>query len=73
ATLLGGVLTTSGSSVLGRHGLALATGVTLYVAASNLIPEFQARRGWAPATAFFGGVAAFLLTEGLLGMLSGAS
>jgi ZIP family zinc transporter/zinc and cadmium transporter len=73
ATLLGGVLTTSGSSLLGRHGLALATGVTLYVAASNLIPVFQGRRGWPPAVAFFGGVAAFLVTEGLLGMLPGAS
>jgi len=71
ATLLGGVLT-SGGTMLGNHGLALATGVTLYVAASNLIPVFQGRRGAASAVAFFGGVAAFLVTEIALGALPGA-
>jgi hypothetical protein len=53
--------------------LAIATGVTLYVAASNLIPVFQGRRGAAPAVAFFGGVAAFVLTDMLLGKLPGLS
>ena len=32
---------------LAEHGLAISAGVTLYVAASNLVPEFQAKRGWA--------------------------
>src|SRR3989475_9385098 len=27
-----------------QHGLALSAGVTIYVAASNLVPEFQGKR-----------------------------
>ena len=50
------------------HGLALSAGVTLYVAASNLVPEFQAKRGWLTALAFFGGGVGFFLTEQLLGL-----
>ncbi|HEX5632737.1 MAG TPA: ZIP family metal transporter [Gemmatimonadales bacterium] len=70
ATLLGGVLT-GVATPLATHGLALAAGVTIYVAASNLIPEFQGKRSWRMATAFFGGVAAFLLSGMLLGALPG--
>ena len=40
--------------------------MTLYVAGSNLIPEFQSKRGWAPPLAFFGGVLAFLASNWLL-------
>jgi zinc transporter ZupT len=65
ATLLGVVLTES-VTPLARHGLALSAGVTLYVAASNLVPEFQQRRRGLPAAAFFGGVATFGLSEWLL-------
>ena len=66
ATVLGVVLTEE-VGPLARHGLALSAGVTLYVAASNLVPEFQAKRGWLSALAFFGGALGFLLTERLLG------
>ena len=66
ATVLG-VLLTEQVAPLARHGLALSAGVTLYVAASNLVPEFQAKRGWLSALAFFGGSVGFLLTERLLG------
>jgi zinc transporter ZupT len=65
ATLLGFLLTEQVAS-LSRYGLALSAGVTLYVAASNLVPEFQARRGWPTALAFFGGATGFFLTERLL-------
>jgi ZIP family zinc transporter/zinc and cadmium transporter len=65
ATMLG-VLLTEQVRPLAEHGLALAAGVTLYVAASNLVPEFQAKRGWTTAVAFFGGAAAFLVAERLL-------
>lgn len=65
ATVLG-VLLTEHLSPLARHGLALSAGVTLYVAASNLVPEFQAKRGWLTALAFFGGAVGFFLTEHLL-------
>lgn len=66
ATVLG-VLLTEQVGPLARHGLALSAGVTLYVAASNLVPEFQAKRGWLTALAFFGGALGFVLTERLLG------
>ena len=59
ATVLG-VLLTEQVAPLARHGLALSAGVTLYVAASNLVPEFQAKRGWLTAAAFFGGRAGVL-------------
>ncbi len=65
ATVLG-VLVTEYVEPLARHGLALSAGVTLYVAASNLVPEFQAKRGWLTALAFFGGAVGFYLTEQLL-------
>jgi zinc transporter ZupT len=65
ATLLG-VLLTEQVQPLARHGLALSAGVTLYVAASNLVPEFQAKRGWLSAVAFLGGVMGFFVTELLL-------
>lgn len=67
ATLLG-VLLTEYASPLERHGLALSAGVTLYVAASNLVPEFQSKRGWVTALAFFGGAAAFFVTQALIQM-----
>jgi ZIP family zinc transporter/zinc and cadmium transporter len=65
ATVLG-VLLTDWAAPLAERGLALAAGVTLYVAASDLVPEFQAKRGWATALPFFGGAAAFFLTHALL-------
>jgi len=65
ATVLG-VLLTEQVAPLARHGLALSAGVTLYVAASNLVPNFQARRGWLTAIAFFGGAAGFFAAERLL-------
>ena len=58
-----GVQVTEVSAPLVAHGLAISAGVTLYVAASNLVPEFQARRGWGMPVAFFGGTAAFVLTR----------
>lgn len=65
ATVLGVVLTEL-VEPLARSGLAIAAGVTLYVAASNLVPEIQSRRGSAAAIAFFGGAAGFFVTHALL-------
>ncbi len=65
ATILG-VAITEVAAPLVRHGLAISAGVTLYVAASNLVPEFQAKRGWYTPLAFFGGAAIFLVTQQLL-------
>ncbi len=71
ATLLGlatvaGALATSGLGLLSRHGLAISAGVTLYVAASNLVPEFQAKPGWRLPVAFFGGCGLYVATHGVL-------
>jgi ZIP family zinc transporter/zinc and cadmium transporter len=62
ATVLG-VALTEYVAPLARHGLALSAGVTLYVAASNLVPEFQAKRGGLTSAAFFGGALGFFLAE----------
>lgn len=63
AATVAGVLMTSAVDALAEHGLALSGGVTLYVAASNLVPEFQAKPGWRLPTAFFAGCALYLLAQ----------
>jgi zinc and cadmium transporter len=65
ATLLGFLLTEQ-VKPLAQYGLAVSAGVTLYVAASNLVPQFQGTRGWLTALAFFGGGVGFFVTERLL-------
>ena len=67
---LAGVVFTDQIPFLVRHGLALSAGVTIYVAASNLVPEFQGKRGWTLPGMFFAGAAAFYLTKLLLDELS---
>ncbi|MEP6744074.1 MAG: ZIP family metal transporter [Gemmatimonadota bacterium] len=67
ATMVG-VLVTEHFQPLAKHGLALAAGVTLYVAASNLVPQFQGKKTrTTSAVAFFGGVGVFWVTRALLG------
>ena len=68
AALLGlatvaGVVVTDQVQLLVTHGLAISAGVTLYVAASNLVPEFQGKRGWGLPVAFFAGAGVFYLTK----------
>jgi zinc transporter ZupT len=70
ATILGFLLTEQ-VAPLAQYGLALSAGVTIYVAASDLVPEFQSKRGWLTAMAFFGGAVAFFLTERLLAAWGG--
>jgi ZIP family zinc transporter/zinc and cadmium transporter len=65
ATLLGVVLTDE-VGFLVRHGLAISAGVTIYVAASNLVPEFQGKRDWKLPAAFFAGAAVFYVTKVIL-------
>lgn len=65
ATLIG-VVVTDRVGFLVQHGLALSAGVTIYVAASNLVPEFQGKRGWKLPAAFFMGAAAFIATKWLV-------
>jgi ZIP family zinc transporter/zinc and cadmium transporter len=70
AATLAGVVCTDQVGFLVRHGLALSAGVTIYVAASNLVPEFQGKRGWKLPAAFFAGAAAFYITKMLLDALA---
>jgi ZIP family zinc transporter/zinc and cadmium transporter len=58
-----GVLLTDHLGFLVSHGLALSGGVTLYVAASNLVPEFQGKPGWRLPVAFFAGAGTFYVTR----------
>lgn len=58
STILGVVLATQ-IRPLQEHGLALSAGVTLYVAASNLIPEAQKEGGWMISATVFLGVAVY--------------
>ncbi len=60
---VGGVLLTDHLGFLVSHGLALSGGVTLYVAASNLVPEFQGKPGWRLPVAFFAGAGTFYVTR----------
>lgn len=52
---IAGVLLTEFLTGLRELGLALSAGVTLYVAASNLVPEFQSKPGWRMPISFFAG------------------
>jgi ZIP family zinc transporter/zinc and cadmium transporter len=65
ASLLGG-LAIFGAPPLVGPALALSGGVTLYVAASDLVPEVNREGGVAIALTVFAGVALFYLTELLL-------
>src|SRR5438477_745826 len=67
---LAGVVFTDQLSFLVQHGLALSAGVTIYVAASNLVPEFQGKRGWRLPAAFFAGAGTFYVTKLLLDRLA---
>src|SRR6266571_1014112 len=70
AATLAGVALTDQISFLIHHGLALSAGVTIYVAASNLVPEFQGKHGWKLPGAFFAGAAAFYVTKLVLARVS---
>jgi ZIP family zinc transporter/zinc and cadmium transporter len=65
ATVLGAVVTPA-FGPLAEYGLALAAGVTIYVAASNLIPESQHQPGRLVNTGVFIGVVAFYLVRMVL-------
>jgi len=69
ATVLGVVLTEE-VGFLVQHGLAISAGVTIYVAASNLVPEFQGKKGWKLPVAFFAGAALFFFTKMILDGMS---
>lgn len=63
ATTVLGVLLTSTIEPLARHGLALSAGVTVYVAASNLVPEVQKQKDFISGAGVFVGVVVYLLAR----------
>ena len=63
-----GALLTEVVGPLAEYGLALSGGVTVYVAASNLVPEFQHKHDWRLPTAFFGGCVVFGAGHALLSL-----
>ena len=65
-----GVLLTSFLRPLEAHGLGLSAGVTLYVAASNLVPEVQKERGLQFAASVFIGVGLYYIAHLLLDGIS---
>jgi len=67
ATVIGGLLTQY-MAPLGIYGLPLAAGVTLYVGASNLVPEFQSKRDWKLQGSFFAGCGLYFLVRYLIGV-----
>ena len=62
-----GALLTQQLPILGQYGLPLAAGVTLYVGASNLVPEFQGKREWRLPISFFLGCALYYLARRAVG------
>jgi len=66
SSLLGALLTQA-VPLLGQYGLPLAAGVTLYVGASNLVPEIQGKRVWRLPISFFLGCALYYLARQLVG------
>jgi ZIP family zinc transporter/zinc and cadmium transporter len=63
AATIAGVILTNVVNLLATWGLALSAGVTLYVGASNLVPEFQAKAGWRLPLAFFAGCGTYLVAR----------
>jgi ZIP family zinc transporter/zinc and cadmium transporter len=68
ATVAGAIMTEV-FAPLSEYGLALSGGVTVYVAASNLVPEFQHKHEWRLPVAFFGGCVAFGAGHALLALV----
>lgn len=61
-----GVVFTSVFTGLQSHGLAISAGVTIYVGASNLVPELQSRGGWSTPISFVAGCGAYFAARGAL-------
>lgn len=64
ATLLGVLLTTQLQAQL-KYALSISGGVTLYVAATDLLPEVNREPGWRMALLVFSGVVSLLIVKTL--------
>jgi ZIP family zinc transporter/zinc and cadmium transporter len=72
-TILGAVLTTALAQAHLGAALAVSAGVTIYVAASDLIPEVNREGGPALAWTVFGGLLLFALADWLITDLGAAA
>ena len=66
-TTLLGVVATDVVPLLHDYGLPVSAGVTLYVGASNLVPEFQSKHGWRVPLSFALGCGLFFLARAIGG------
>jgi zinc and cadmium transporter len=64
-TTIAGVLITDDWPLLRTYGLAVSAGVTLYVGASNLVPEFQDRAGFRIPLSFVAGCGLYFAARAL--------
>ncbi len=65
---MAGVAVTDAAPALDAIGLGLSAGVTLYVAASNLVPEFQGKHDWRPQLAFVAGCVLYFGSRMIVGV-----
>jgi zinc and cadmium transporter len=65
ATTVVGVVLTDQIGFLREYGLGISAGVTLYVAASNLVPEFQQSKGLRIPASFVGGCATYFIARAI--------
>ena len=65
ATTIAGVLLTDHLGFLRTYGLAVSAGVTLYVGASNLVPEFQDRPGLRIPISFVAGCGLYFVARSI--------
>ncbi|HEY9226494.1 MAG TPA: ZIP family metal transporter [Gemmatimonadaceae bacterium] len=65
ATTIAGVLLTDHLAFLQKYGLAASAGVTLYVGASNLVPEFQDRPGLRIPLSFVAGCGLYFVARSI--------
>ena len=64
-TTIVGVLLTDQIPFLKDYGLGISAGVTLYVAASNLVPEFQQSKGLRIPVSFVGGCIVYFVARAI--------
>lgn len=64
-TTIAGVLLTNHIAFLQEYGLAISAGVTLYVAASNLVPGFQETKGLRIPMSFVAGCGVYFAAHSL--------
>jgi ZIP family zinc transporter/zinc and cadmium transporter len=65
ASTIAGLLVTDHLEFLRTYGLAISAGVTLYVGASNLVPELQDRGGARIPVSFVAGCGLYFVARGV--------